>query len=96
MPLPKCDARECEERPARPAGLIVFLLFGAQRLPKLSRSLGQSIRGFKQGLNDDGSLDEEERPVAVTDGQPLADAVEHPVLAAAVQTEELPESQVSV
>ena len=75
--------------------LIVFLLFGAQRLPELSRSLGQSIRGFKQGLNDDGSLDEAEQPIMVTDGQPIAEAVEQPVLVAAAQTEELPESRVS-
>jgi sec-independent protein translocase protein TatA len=32
---------------------IVVLLFGATRLPKLGRSMGQSIRGFKQGLNED-------------------------------------------
>jgi sec-independent protein translocase protein TatA len=32
---------------------IVVLLFGATRLPKLGKSMGQSIRGFKQGLNDD-------------------------------------------
>jgi Sec-independent protein translocase protein TatA len=29
------------------------LLFGATRLPKLGRSMGQSIRGFKKGLNDE-------------------------------------------
>ncbi len=33
--------------------LVVLLLFGATRLPKLGRSMGQSIRGFKQGLGDD-------------------------------------------
>ena len=32
---------------------IVLLLFGATRLPKLGRSMGQSIKGFKEGLNDD-------------------------------------------
>jgi sec-independent protein translocase protein TatA len=32
---------------------IVVLLFGATRLPKLGKSMGQSIRGFKQGLNED-------------------------------------------
>jgi sec-independent protein translocase protein TatA len=32
---------------------IVVLLFGATRLPKLGRSMGQSIRGFKQGLNEE-------------------------------------------
>jgi len=32
---------------------IVVLLFGASRLPKLGKSMGQSIRGFKKGLNED-------------------------------------------
>ncbi len=40
---------------------IVLLLFGATRLPKLGRGLGQSIRGFKQGLNED-EPDEAEKP----------------------------------
>jgi len=30
--------------------LIVMLLFGAARLPKLSRALGESAREFKSGL----------------------------------------------
>lgn len=38
--------------------LVILLLFGATRLPKLGRSMGQSIRGFKQGLNEDASDDE--------------------------------------
>jgi sec-independent protein translocase protein TatA len=29
---------------------IVVLLFGASRLPKLSRSVGKSIREFKEGV----------------------------------------------
>ncbi|RPI30355.1 MAG: twin-arginine translocase TatA/TatE family subunit [Actinomycetota bacterium] len=33
---------------------ILVLLFGASRLPKLGKSMGQSIRGFKKGLNEDG------------------------------------------
>lgn len=33
--------------------VILLLLFGATRLPALSKSLGQSIRGFKKGLNED-------------------------------------------
>ena len=32
--------------------LVVLLLFGATRLPKLGRSMGESISGFKKGLND--------------------------------------------
>jgi sec-independent protein translocase protein TatA len=38
--------------------LVILLLFGATRLPKLGRSMGQSIRGFKKGLNDDADDDE--------------------------------------
>jgi len=37
--------------------LVILLLFGATRLPKLGRSMGQSIKGFKQGLNDDSDDD---------------------------------------
>ncbi len=32
---------------------IVVLLFGASRIPGLGKSIGQSIRGFKTGLNED-------------------------------------------
>jgi len=30
--------------------LIVFLIFGAKRLPELGGSVGQAIRGFKKGM----------------------------------------------
>lgn len=30
--------------------LIVILLFGANRIPKLMRSLGKSVHAFKQGV----------------------------------------------
>ncbi|MEP6637596.1 MAG: twin-arginine translocase TatA/TatE family subunit [Acidobacteriota bacterium] len=33
-------------------GAIIFLLFGATRLPQLAKSLGQSKRAFKEGLED--------------------------------------------
>jgi sec-independent protein translocase protein TatA len=33
--------------------LIVFLIFGAKRLPELGSSLGQAIRGFKKGMEGD-------------------------------------------
>jgi sec-independent protein translocase protein TatA len=33
--------------------VILLLLFGATRLPALSKSLGQSIRSFKTGLKED-------------------------------------------
>ena len=38
--------------------LVILLLFGATRLPKLGKSMGQSIKGFKQGLNDDAHDDD--------------------------------------
>ncbi|MBA3515213.1 MAG: twin-arginine translocase TatA/TatE family subunit [Pyrinomonadaceae bacterium] len=37
---------------------VVFLLFGATRLPQLAKSLGQSKRAFKEGL-DEGEKDAE-------------------------------------
>jgi len=42
--------------------VVVFLLFGATRLPKLGKSMGQSIRGFKQGLKEDPHAEDEEKP----------------------------------
>jgi len=41
--------------------VIVFLLFGATRLPKLGKSMGQSIRGFKTGLQEDMPDDDDEK-----------------------------------
>jgi sec-independent protein translocase protein TatA len=32
--------------------LVVFLLFGATRLPQLAKALGQSKRAFKEGLDE--------------------------------------------
>ena len=31
---------------------VVFLLFGATRLPQLAKSLGQSKKAFKEGLEE--------------------------------------------
>jgi len=38
--------------------LVILLLFGATRLPKLGKSMGQSIRGFKTGLQEDAHDDD--------------------------------------
>ncbi len=32
---------------------IVFLIFGANRLPGLGRGIGSAIKNFKEGLKDD-------------------------------------------
>jgi sec-independent protein translocase protein TatA len=42
---------------------VIFLLFGATRLPQLAKSLGQSKRAFKEGLEEG----EKETPKKVED-----------------------------
>lgn len=56
--------------------LVILLLFGATRLPKLGRSMGQSIRGFKQGLNEEVVDDDEKaaQEIASAKGDKPADA----------------------
>ena len=39
--------------------LIVFLLFGASRLPQLAKALGQSKRAFREGIDE--AEEEEQR-----------------------------------
>jgi sec-independent protein translocase protein TatA len=51
--------------------LVVLLLFGATRLPKLGKSMGQSISGFKQGLKE--GEDDEIVQVQVVDAENVVD-----------------------
>lgn len=39
---------------------IVLVLFGAKKLPELSRSIGQSARELRKGLNEDEDKSKEE------------------------------------
>ncbi len=58
-------------------GVIVFLLFGAKRLPELGKGLGEGLKGFKDGIKSGGS--EPPPPVAQQNTAPLqskAEAVE--------------------
>jgi sec-independent protein translocase protein TatA len=41
--------------------VIVLILFGANRLPELAKSLGSSVKEFKKGVNE---VKGEEPPVA--------------------------------
>lgn len=47
---------------------IALLVFGPKRLPELGRSLGSSIRGFKDAMNDD--RDEPSSDARRTSGRP--------------------------
>ena len=38
--------------------VIVLLFFGPKRLPMLSRSIGESIKEFKGGIDDDSKSDD--------------------------------------
>lgn len=50
--------------------LIVFLLFGASRLPQLGSSLGSAIRNFKKGFGGEADPAEkkDEKPAISTGG----------------------------
>jgi sec-independent protein translocase protein TatA len=52
--------------------LAVILLFGVTRLPNLGRSIGQSIRGFKKGLQEDAPDPDEAKPGKADATQPAA------------------------
>jgi sec-independent protein translocase protein TatA len=40
--------------------VVVLLVFGSTRLPKLARSMGQASKEFKKGLEEGGTEDDGE------------------------------------
>ena len=42
--------------------LIVLVLFGSTRLPKLARSMGQASKEFKKGINEGDKSADEDKP----------------------------------
>jgi sec-independent protein translocase protein TatA len=40
---------------------VLFLLFGASRLPQLAKSLGQSRKAFKEGMRDAEEAEQAEK-----------------------------------
>ncbi len=41
--------------------VVVMLVFGSSRLPKLARSLGQAQKEFKEGINEGGHKDDDDK-----------------------------------
>ena len=62
--------------------LIILLIFGGAKLPKLARSMGQASKEFKQGLSEGAGDDEPEgkgskgSKSAKTDAKAVASDVE--------------------
>lgn len=44
---------------------VLFLLFGATRLPQLAKSLGQSRKAFKEGMREAEEEKSREKPACI-------------------------------
>ena len=54
---------------------ILLLLFGAKRIPEISRSLGSGMREFKEGITDKGDSNDAQQSIAPA--QPQATTAAH-------------------
>jgi sec-independent protein translocase protein TatA len=61
---------------------VVFLLFGATRLPQLAKSIGQSRKAFKEGMRES---EEENKPVATAPAAPQISALSDEEILAEMQ-----------
>src|SRR5438270_3641275 len=52
--------------------VIVLLLFGTTRLPKLARSLGEASKEFKKGVNEREQREQEEQAAQTASAAPPA------------------------
>jgi sec-independent protein translocase protein TatA len=58
--------------------LALFLLFGASRLPQLAKSIGQSKRAFKEGLDEaerEAKEEDEKKKISSNQGAPQINAM---------------------
>ena len=53
---------------------VLFLLFGATRLPQLAKSLGQSRKAFKEGMREAEEEERAEKQLASPQVSQLSDA----------------------
>ena len=54
--------------------VIVLVLFGANRLPELARSLGKSVKEFKEGVESEPAEDQTPKPMPDAPGTATATA----------------------
>lgn len=60
--------------------LVVFLLFGATRLPQLAKSIGQSRKAFKDGLREAEEAERTQKPQEITT-PPISSLTDDEILA---------------
>ena len=67
--------------------LALFLLFGASRLPQLAKSIGQSKRAFKEGLEEGEreGREEDKKKLSADQNSPQISAVNDEELLAELQ-----------
>ncbi len=66
--------------------LIVLILFGAGKLPKVMGDVAKGVKNFKKGLADEGDEEEGEKPKPVT--AESTEQAKGPVVDATVQRDE--------
>lgn len=66
---------------------VLFLLFGASRLPQLAKSIGQSKRAFKEGLEEaeKEGREEEQKKISANAEAPQISAINDEDLIAEMQ-----------
>ena len=50
--------------------LIVLVIFGPIQLPKLAKTIGESLKGFKKGMEDEDADESEETVKGMEDDTP--------------------------
>lgn len=56
---------------------VVFLLFGAKKLPALGGAIGESIKNFKKGVKEDDSAKKAELEEAQNQGAKVSSKDDH-------------------
>lgn len=67
--------------------VVVLLIFGPKNLPKIGKSLGQTVKNVREGMEGDEPA-KVEAPAETPAAEPVAAAAAEPVAAAAEAVEE--------